>query len=65
MVRLCYLQAQAFLSRIEHIKDICNIIQLSNNSAQSANQQTKNQLRLFHDFMHKKGAYNAVKLYPT
>lgn len=39
MVRLCYLQAQASLSRIEHKKDICNIMQLSNSGAQSANQQ--------------------------
>ena len=61
MVRLWCLQAQASLSRIEHIKDTCDIVHLSNNGAQSANQQIKNQLMLFHDFTHKKEIYNCIK----
>lgn len=40
MVPLCYLQAQGPLTRTAHIKDTCNKIQLSNNGAQSANQQS-------------------------
>lgn len=55
MIHLCFLQAQASLSRIEHEKDTCNVIELSNKSAESADQQTKHQLMLFHDLTHQKG----------
>lgn len=59
MVHVCNLQAQPSLSRIEHKKDTCHIIELSNKSTESADQQTKHQLMLFHDLTHQKGPITA------